>query len=84
MVGLGGLAWWLQRRTFRPALQLAAAIERYARGDRSARASEQEPEEFRTIARCFNDMAQTLDRRRAEQLAFLGGVAMRSAIRWGP
>src|SRR5262249_8189220 len=35
----------------------------------------QEPDEFRTIARCFNDMAQTLDRQRVEQLAFLGGVA---------
>ncbi len=75
VVGLGGLAWWLQRRTFRPALQLAGAIERYTRGDRTARASEQEPEEFRTIARGFNDMAQTLERQRADQLAFLAGVA---------
>lgn len=73
--GLGGLAWWLQRRTFRPALELAGAIERYAQGDRTARASEQKPEELRTIARCFNDMAQTLDRQRADQLAFLAGVA---------
>ncbi|HEX3480793.1 MAG TPA: HAMP domain-containing sensor histidine kinase [Kofleriaceae bacterium] len=75
VVGLGGVAWWLQRRTFRPALQLAGAIERYTRGDRGVRASEQDPEEFRTIARCFNDMAQTLDRQRADQLAFLAGVA---------
>lgn len=75
VVGLGGVAWWLQRRTFRPALQLARAIERYTHGDRMARASEHDPEEFRTIARCFNDMAQTLDRRRADQLAFLAGVA---------
>jgi signal transduction histidine kinase len=75
VIGLAGVAWWLQRRTFRPALQLASAIERYTRGDRSARASEQEPEEFRTIARDFNDMAQTLDRQRADQLAFLAGVA---------
>jgi signal transduction histidine kinase len=75
VVGLGGVAWWLQRRTFRPALQLAGAIARYTRGDRTARASEQDPEEFRTIARCFNDMAQTLDRQRADQVAFLAGVA---------
>jgi two-component system, OmpR family, sensor histidine kinase MtrB len=75
VVGLGGVAWWLQRRTFRPALQLAGAIERYTRGDRTARASEQDPEEFRTIARGFNDMAQTLDRQRSDQLAFLAGVA---------
>ncbi|HEX3476150.1 MAG TPA: HAMP domain-containing sensor histidine kinase [Kofleriaceae bacterium] len=75
VTGLGGVAWWLQRRTFRPALELAGAIDRYTRGDRSARASEQEPEEFRTIARGFNDMARALDRQRADQLAFLGGVA---------
>ena len=75
VIGLGGVAWWLQRRTFRPALQLAGAIEHYTRGDRSTRASEQEPDEFRTIARCFNDMAQTLDRQRADQLAFLAAVA---------
>jgi signal transduction histidine kinase len=75
VIGLGGVAWWLQRRTFRPALQLAGAIERYTRGDRSARASEQGPEEFRAIARGFNDMAQTLDRQRTDQLAFLAGVA---------
>jgi two-component system, OmpR family, sensor histidine kinase MtrB len=75
VVGLGGLAWWLQRRTFRPALDLARAIERYARGDRTARASEQKPEEFRTIARCFNHMARILDRQRADQIAFLAGVA---------
>jgi signal transduction histidine kinase len=75
VVGLGGVTWWLQRRTFRPALELADAIERYTRGDRAARANEQEPEEFRTIARGFNDMAQTLERQRADQLAFLGGVA---------
>jgi len=75
VVGLGGVTWWLQRRTFQPALQLAGAIARYTRGDRTARASEQDPEEFRTIARGFNDMAQTLERQRADQLAFLGGVA---------
>ncbi|HEX7842733.1 MAG TPA: HAMP domain-containing sensor histidine kinase [Kofleriaceae bacterium] len=75
VVGLGSLAWWLQRGTFRPALKLVGAIERYARGERSARASEQGAEEFRTIARCFNDMAENLERQRADQLAFLAGVA---------
>lgn len=75
VVGLGGLAWWLHRETFRPALELVGAIERYARGERAARASERGPEEFRTVARRFNDMASTLERQRADQLAFLAGVA---------
>lgn len=75
VIGLGGLAWWLQRKTVWPALKLAGAIDRYARGERSARASEQGPEEFRTIAQRFNDMASSLERQREGQLAFLAGVA---------
>lgn len=75
VVGLGALAWWVQQRTFRPALKLVGAIERYARGEHEVRASEQGPEEFRVIAHRFNDMASTLERQRAGQLAFLAGVA---------
>lgn len=75
VMGLGWLAWWLQRGTVRPALRLAGAIERYARGERSTRAIEQGPDEFRTIAQRFNDMAATLERQRGDQLAFLAGVA---------
>jgi signal transduction histidine kinase len=75
LVGLGSLGIWLQRRAFRPALKLVGAIDRYARGERTVRASEQGPEEFRTIAHRFNDMASTLERQRAGQLAFLAGVA---------
>jgi two-component system, OmpR family, sensor histidine kinase MtrB len=75
LVGLGFLAWWIQRRTFRPALRLVGAIERYGQGDHGARATEQGPEEFRTIAHRFNDMASRLERQRAGQMAFLAGVA---------
>jgi two-component system, OmpR family, sensor histidine kinase MtrB len=75
VVGVGGLVWWLQRATFRPATNLADAIERYAAGNRAARASEQGPMEFRRIAHRFNDMASTLDRQRHGQIAFLAGVA---------
>jgi len=56
-------------------MALAAAIERYARGERSTRVFERGPEEFRTIAQRFNDMASTLERQREDQLAFLAGVA---------
>lgn len=73
--GLAWMAWWVQRRAFRPALHLVGSIERYARGDRSARAAEEGPAEFRSIAHRFNDMAATLESQRQAQLAFLGGVA---------
>jgi two-component system, OmpR family, sensor histidine kinase MtrB len=75
VTGVGGLAWWLQRMTVRPTLKLVGAIERFANGNRAARADEQGPEEFRTIARRFNDMAQAIERQRENQLAFLAGVA---------
>jgi signal transduction histidine kinase len=74
-IGLGYIAWWLQRRAFKPAFQLVGSIERYASGDRSARAVEVGPLEFRSIAHRFNDMASTLEQQRNAQLAFLGGVA---------
>lgn len=75
VLGLGIQIVWLHRRTFRPALKLVGAIERYASGERTARATEQGPEEFRTIAHRFNDMATTLERQREHQLEFLAGVA---------
>lgn len=73
--GIAGLAWWLRRRTFAPALQLVRTIERYADGEHSARAAETGAQEFRTIAHQFNDMASTLDGQRAARLAFVAGVA---------
>jgi signal transduction histidine kinase len=73
--GIAVLAWWLRRRTFAPALQLVRTIERYADGERSARAVETGAHEFRTIAHQFNDMASTLEGQRAAQLTFLAGVA---------
>lgn len=74
-LGLGAATWYLQRRAFRPALQLVGSIERYAQGDRSARAAEEGPAEFRSIAHRFNDMASTLEDQRNAGLAFLAGVA---------
>jgi signal transduction histidine kinase len=74
-VGLGAVAWWLQRRAFKPAIQLVGSIERYTQGDRSARATEEGPAEFRSIAQRFNDMASKLESQRNAQLAFLAGVA---------
>jgi len=75
IVGIGSVAWWLRRRTFAPALQLVGVIERYAGGERSARAAENGAQELRTIAHQFNDMASTLEQQRTNQLTFLAGVA---------
>jgi signal transduction histidine kinase len=74
-IGLGGVIWWLRRRAFTPVIRLVGSIEGYARGDRSARALEIGPSEFRALAHRFNDMTATLERQRNAQLAFLGGVA---------
>jgi len=73
--GIGGLSLWLRRRTFVPAMQLANVIDRYAGGERNARAAEHGATELRTIAHQFNDMATTLETQRADQLTFLAGVA---------
>jgi signal transduction histidine kinase len=75
VIGIGGLSLWLRRRTFVPAMQLANVIDRYAGGERSARAAEHGATELRTIAHQFNDMASTLEGQRADQLTFLAGVA---------
>jgi signal transduction histidine kinase len=75
VLGIGGMAWWLRRDTFVPALQLVGVIERYTRGERDARADESGATELRTIAHQFNDMASTLQRQHTNQLTFLAGVA---------
>ncbi len=70
-----GLFVWLRRYVFGPAFSLAEVIQVFGNGDRSARAAEEGAEEFRAIARGFNDMASSLERQRERQLAFLAGVA---------
>jgi signal transduction histidine kinase len=70
-----GLFYWLRTSAFRPAWEISRAIERYSTGDRAARATEEGPTEFRTIAHHFNDMVSILNRQRQGQLAFLAGVA---------
>lgn len=75
---LGGLTWlafFLRRAAFGPAVSIAAAVERYSRGERAARAPERGAAEFRVIANSFNLMASTLERQREHQQAFLAGVA---------
>lgn len=70
-----GFLWWLRARAFRSLWSLRAAMDRFARGDRHARASEQGPAELLALASRFNEMASDLALRREAQMAFLGSVA---------
>jgi two-component system sensor histidine kinase MtrB len=73
--GLAALGLFIQRAVFGPAVSIAAAVDRYTKGDRTSRASEEGVAEFRTIAHRFNGMASTIERQREHQMAFLAGVA---------
>lgn len=69
------LSWWLQVHAFRPVFGLANAMERFGRGDLSARAEERGPAELRDMIARFNRLADALAERRRAQVAFLAGVA---------
>lgn len=73
--GLGVLGLFARRAVFGPARHIAKAVDLYAKGDRTSRAVEDGAEEFRIIARRFNEMASTIERQREHQMAFLAGVA---------
>jgi signal transduction histidine kinase len=75
IVGVVWLTLWLKREAFAPVFSLGAAMERFRRGDREARAREDGPAELAAMGQAFNQMAATLSAQRREQMAFLGGVA---------
>lgn len=60
---------------FRPLNQLTGAMDRFAQGERGARASRQRYAEFDSLAHRFNEMADALDQQRRMQLAYVGGIA---------
>lgn len=69
------LLFWLRRSAFEPLVSLASVMERFAGGDREARARLDGAAEVREIGRHFNEMAAALGAQREAQVAFLGGVA---------
>ena len=75
VVGLALAGAWIQRRAFRPALHLVDVLERYATGDRAARADERAPVELQRLAHGFNALASALEEQRKMQLTLLAGVA---------
>ncbi|AUX32080.1 MULTISPECIES: sensor histidine kinase [Sorangium] len=64
-----------RRLVYGPIVAIQEAIGRYGAGDRAARAPLVGPRELDDIARAFNSTAESLERQRQAQLAFLGGVA---------
>jgi len=63
------------RAVYRPLLGLTDAIRRYASSDYTARAQERGAAEIQAISRAFNEMAEELQRHRAQQLTFVASVA---------
>jgi signal transduction histidine kinase len=66
---------WIRQAVVRPALSLAAAMNRFGDGERHARCAETGAAELRAMARQFNAMADAIARRDEGRLAYLAGVA---------
>ena len=75
LIGVSAVMAWLRATAFRPAVELSAAVERFTRGDKAARAPERGAAELRLIARHFNELAARVTRQSRNQLAYLAGVA---------
>ena len=56
------VSWYVTRRVTRPIMRVARAAETIAAGDRSARAQLSAPGELGELARCFDTMAEDLER----------------------
>jgi signal transduction histidine kinase len=67
--------WWLRSYVISPMLSISAAMGRFARGDRAARAGVSGAAELREVATRFNQMAATLAAERESELTFYAGVA---------
>lgn len=71
----GLLIVWVRRRAFQPVFSLAEVMQRFARGERDARADERGPVELKLMSERFNQMADAIAAQRQAQIAFLAGVA---------
>src|SRR5438552_2614062 len=75
IIGIILILMWLKRVAFQPVFEIRQAIRDFAAGRKDTRAPEHGPEELRTIAKQFNEMANALARQYENQLAFLAAVA---------
>jgi signal transduction histidine kinase len=75
ILGVTVMLIWLRVFAFRPVFEIRDVMKEFATGSRHARAPEHGPEELRSIAAQFNDMADALARQHENQLAFIAAVA---------
>jgi two-component system, OmpR family, sensor histidine kinase MtrB len=74
-IGIVVILVWIWKSAFQPVLDIRQAMTDFAAGNKISRATERGPEELRSIAVQFNQMADTLARQYENQLVFLAGVA---------
>src|SRR5215471_8254941 len=74
-LGVTAMLIWLGMFAFRPVFAIRDAMKAFGSGAKSTRAPENGPEELRSIAAQFNDMAAALKRQHENQLSFLAAVA---------
>ncbi len=67
--------WWLHARALRPLFGLSRAMRRFGGGSIEERAEEDGAGELAAMARCFNEMATSIARRRRDRQTFIAGVA---------
>lgn len=68
-------AWWLQRHINRSLVQVVGAAQQLAQGQSPATLPDDGPEEIATVARSFNQMAQSLAAADHERALMLAGVS---------
>lgn len=68
-------AWWLQRHINSPLVQVVGAAQQLAQGQPPATLPDDGPEEIATVARSFNQMAQSLATADHERALMLAGVS---------
>jgi two-component system, OmpR family, sensor histidine kinase MtrB len=72
---LVAVVWGVNQLVLVPLAQVRRAMQHFEDGDAEARADESGSREICEIARTFNEMADTIGRRRQDLLTFLAGVA---------
>ncbi len=72
--GLTGAVLALRSHVIQPTLDLHRAINRFRRGETTARAPERGARELTEMSSAFNEMAEALLRQKQSELAFLAGV----------
>jgi signal transduction histidine kinase len=74
-IGVATTLAWVWIFAFKPVLEIRHAMKEFADGNRRSRAPLQGPEELRSIATQFNEMADAIAKQRENQFAFLAGIA---------